>query len=204
MKRFCICILLGIFFLLSGCAPAPPRNQTNLCSIFFEYPKWYWATQRTQKKWGVPISVQMAIMHQESHFRADAKPPRTKLLWVIPWTRPTTAEGYAQAVDDTWRIYLRSTRVGVADRADFASAADFISWFSYRAHRRLGISRNNAYALYLAYHEGTIGYQQRTFERKPWLKHVAQKVQRTANHYHAQLQNCQSRLPQHHWWNIFS
>lgn len=204
MKQFCIYILLGITFLLGGCAPPPPRNQTNLCSIFFQYPKWYWATQRSQKKWGVPVSVQMAIMHQESHFRADARPPRTKLLWVIPWSRPTTAEGYSQAVNDTWRQYLQATRSNGADRDNFASAADFISWFSYRAHQRVGISRNNAYALYLAYHEGTIGYQQQTYRRKPWLINVAKKVQRIADRYQAQLKNCESRLPKHHWWHFFS
>jgi hypothetical protein len=32
----------------------------------------------------------MAIIHQESKFDPSARPQRTKLLWVIPWTRPSS------------------------------------------------------------------------------------------------------------------
>lgn len=196
-------IILALVVFLTGCAPAPPRDQLNVCSIFFEYPQWYWAAQKSRQRWGVPISVQMAIIHEESHFRADAKPARTKLLGFIPWARPTTAEGYAQAVNDTWRHYLIDTRRNRASRSSFDAASDFIGWFAYRAHRRMGISRDNAYALYLAYHEGMIGYQERTYLKKPWLITIARKVQGMADRYRAQLLQCQSRLPKHHWWNFF-
>ena len=83
MVKTALVLLLGI--LLGGCTTAPPRNIDNICSIFRQYPKWYWAAQDVQKKWRVPISVLMAIMHQESKFRAGAKPPRRKLLWIIPF-----------------------------------------------------------------------------------------------------------------------
>jgi hypothetical protein len=199
--RFVVCF--ACVFLLAGCAPAPPRIQTNICSIFYQYPKWFWASQKTLKRWGVPISVQMAIIHQESHFHADAKPSRTKLLGFIPWARPTSAEGYAQAVNDTWKHYLLATRRNRASRSSFDAASDFVGWFAYRAHRRLGISRDNAYALYLAYHEGMIGYQEQTYRRKPWLIGVAHKVQYTADRYRAQLLGCEAKLPRHHWWNFF-
>jgi hypothetical protein len=195
-------IPLLIALLLSGCAPAPPRSQLNVCNIFFQYPQWYWAAEKTRKHWGVPVSVQMAIMHQESHFHADAKPARTKLLGFIPWSRPTTAEGYAQAVNDTWRHYLIDTRRNRASRSSFDSASDFIGWFAYRAHRRIGISRNNSYAIYLAFHEGILGYSKHTYRKKPWLIRVARRVQYTANRYHSQLLRCQSNLPKHHWWNF--
>ena len=62
--------------------------------------------KQSYEKWGVPIPVQMAIMHQESHFVADAQPPRTWLLGIIPWFRPSSAYGYAQAIDETWDDYL--------------------------------------------------------------------------------------------------
>ncbi|PHQ82300.1 MAG: hypothetical protein COB66_00515 [Coxiella sp. (in: Bacteria)] len=201
-RRFLACWVILICLLLGACAPAPPRNPTNACGIFFQYPKWYWAAKKSQKKWGVPISVQLAIIHQESHFRADAKPARRKILWVIPWTRPTTAEGYAQAVNGTWRLYLQSTGRSRADRANFDSATDFVGWFAYRVHRRFGISRNNAYALYLAYHEGPTAYSRRSYLRKPWLMRVARKVAYHANRYRAQLAGCASRIPKHHWWNF--
>ena len=194
----CCCLLLA------ACAPAPPHRQSNVCHIFYKYPQWYWAAEKSRKRWGVPVSVQMAIIHQESHFRADAKPARTKLLGFIPWFRPTTAEGYAQAVNSTWKHYLQQTGRNRASRSSFDAATDFVGWFGYRAHVRAGISRSNAYAIYLAYHEGVLGYTQGTYRRKPWLIQIARNVQRMADRYQAQLQSCASKIPKHHWWNFFS
>ena len=161
------------------------------------------ASKHAQRRWGVPISVQMAIIHQESHYRGNARPAREKILWVIPWARPSTAEGYAQAVNGTWRLYLKQTRRSHANRSNFASATDFIGWFGRRAHYKLGVRRDNAYALYLVYHEGVGGYLQKTYLRKPWLMRVATHVSMMAKRYQAQLQRCEASLPQPHWWQIF-
>ena len=198
----CALIILLLTLLLSACAPPPPHNQLNLCGIFYKYPRWYWYAKQTRKRWGVPISVQMAIMHQESHFRADALPPRKKLLGFIPWSRQSTAEGYAQAVNHTWEQYLLATHHARANRTSFKSASDFIGWFAYRAHKRVGIPRDNAYELYLAYHEGNIGYQQKTYRRKPWLIRIAHSVQRRADRYRQQLFSCEASIPKHHWWQF--
>jgi len=192
-----LCLFTG---LLSGCAPAPPRQPRNICSVFRQYPRWYYAAKHSQQRWGVPIRVQMAIIHQESRYEAYAKPPRRKILWVIPWARPTSAEGYAQAVDGTWRLYLQETRRSRASRASFSAATDFIGWFGYRAHRRLGISRSDAYSLYLAYHEGINGFKQQTYRRKPWLMPVARQVSGLASTYHWQLLRCEKQLPRRRWW----
>jgi hypothetical protein len=205
MKRtLFLLIVLGLCFsvLFTACTPEPPKDQSNVCLIFKQYPKWYWATQDTQKRWGVPISVQMAIIHQESHFRGDAKPPRKKLLWVIPWKRPSSAKGYSQAVDSTWAAYQRDTGKG-GHRSSFDAATDFLGWYCYRAHKKLGIARTNAYALYLAYHEGMGGYSRRSYNKKPWLLAVAKKVQAQANAYHYQLVRCQAQLPKKSWWRIW-
>lgn len=190
-----------LIILLTGCAPVPPTHPLNICKIYSQYPHWYWASQSTYKKWGVPYSVQMAIIYQESRYNANAKPSREKLLWLIPWKRPTTALGYAQATDGTWQNYQRSTHQYNADRSNFAHANDFIGWYSYRAEKKLGISANNAYDLYLAFHDGINGYSQRSYEQKKWLKQVARKVERIANMYQAQLNRCQKSLPKKHWWN---
>lgn len=144
----------------------------------------------------------MAIMKQESSFIAGAKPPRTKLLGFIPWSRPTTAYGYAQATDGTWRHYQQSTRQS-GSRDSFGNAVDFIGWYGYRAHRQLGISRNNAGELYLAYHEGLGGYAKRSYRRKGWLMQVARKVNATARSYRAQLSYCESRIPRPSIWNLW-
>ncbi|ODN42172.1 transglycosylase SLT domain-containing protein [Piscirickettsia litoralis] len=190
--------LIALFIvplILTGCATAPPQNINNICSIFREYPKWYWAAKDSRKKWGVPISTQMAIIYYESHFRYDAQPPRTTLLGFIPWSRPTSAYGYAQATDGTWAAYQRATGNTSASRTDFADAIDFVGWYANRSSSRLGIARNNAYSLYLAYHEGDGGYRSRSYLKKRWLLDKAHQVRNKANSYYSQLIRCESSLP---------
>ena len=95
----------------------------------------------------------MAIIKQESSFIADARPERRKLLGFIPWKRVTSARGYAQAVDGTWEMYLNDRGGWFVSRNDFEDSVDFVGWYNYKTHKQLGISVNNARALYLAYHE---------------------------------------------------
>lgn len=194
-------LLLLVCLAITACAPVPPANPMNLCKIYSQYPQWYWASQKTYKKWGVPPPVQMAIIFQESSYDAYARPRRTKLLWLIPWKRPTTARGYAQATDGAWKNYIKHTGSTGANRSNFADAVDFIGWYSSVAEQRLGISRDNAYELYLAYHDGINGYSHRTYQQKQWLLQIARKVERLAHQYQAQLKLCYKSLPKKHWWN---
>jgi len=186
--------------LPSACTTPRPNNVDNVCLIFKQYPKWYWATQDAEKKWGIPINVQMAIMHQESHFNAKAKPPRRYILWVIPWFRPTSAYGYSQALDGTWARYKNEIGTRWSLRDDFTNAADFIGWYTYKIRKQLKLSRYNAAGIYTAYHEGIGGYRRGTHHKKKWLLAIANKVQRRANAYAKQLKACQKRLPTKPWW----
>lgn len=199
----CLAGLVAVNF--SGCAKSPPSNPNDICLVFRQYPDWYWAAAKARRRWGVPISVIMAVIYQESHFRAGAKPPRTKLLWVIPWCRPTSAYGYSQAVNQTWKRYQKDTgRTSVFTRRNaFDDAVDFIGWFANQAHIRAGISKTNAYALYLAYHEGIGGYMRGTYKNKAWLIAVAKKVQRHAWIYRSQLRVCERNLPKKPWWHVW-
>jgi hypothetical protein len=70
-------LIMSFSFALAACTVAPPKNSDNICATFRENDEWYEDAKQSSEKWGVPISVQMAIMHQESHFVADAQPPRT-------------------------------------------------------------------------------------------------------------------------------
>ncbi len=198
-----ILMVVLVCFSVEGCYSPPPHNQDNICRIFYQYPQWFWAAQRTERKWGIPISVQMAIIREESSFQPDVKPPRVRLLGFIPWLHETTAEGYAQALNDTWLGYLRATGHRRISRSSFNAAIDFVGWFCHEAHARLGIPRDNAYELYLAYHEGIIGYSEHTYLRKPWLISVAHHVQSVADNYRGQLLVCAPHLPQHPWWDFF-
>ena len=177
-------------FLLAGCVSSPPGDVNNICNVFRAYPRWYADALDVQRRWRVPISVQMAIIHQESKFDATARPPRTKLLWVIPWVRPSTAYGYTQALQGTWALYKQSQGALFASRSNFADGVDFIGWYANFANVRAGIKRNDAYSLYLAYHEGVGGYLRRTYLNKGWLIPVAHKVSARAQLYQAQLASC--------------
>ena len=197
-----------IFFViplvfLGGCTKAPPSDVNDVCSIFRQYPKWYWATKDVQTRWKVPIPVQMAIMHQESRFNSVAKPPRTKLLWIIPWKRPSSAYGYTQALEGTWKHYKRDSGNYFVSRDDFSDATDFVGWYAYQAHKKAGIARSDPYRLYLAYHEGVGGYKRRTYLSKPWLMAVARKVKRRAAIFRAQLSRCEKHLGQKPWYRFW-
>ena len=119
------------------------------------------------------------------------------------WKRPTSAYGYSQAINGTWKRYKKDTGSNWVSRGAFDDAADFIGWFTYRAHKRAGIAMTNAYALYLAYHEGIGGYQKRTYLKKPWLISVAKRVQQRAWVYRSQLLRCESSLPTKPWWRVW-
>jgi hypothetical protein len=191
-------LLLAAMAMLS-CSNNPPENISNSCDIFNEKGGWYSDAVDSYEKWGVPVHVQLAIIYQESRFVHDAKPPRKKLLWVIPWTRLSSAYGYGQIKDSTWDWYLQSTGNRWADRDDFGDVVDFIGWYGSISYRKLGISKWDAYNQYLAYHEGHGGFKRKTYKKKPWLMKVARKVDNRAKSYHTQLSRCEDSLDKG-WW----
>ena len=168
-------LLCTIPALVLGCAHLgkPPGEIDNICQIFRQNRDWYQSAYRSSKKWSVSIPVLMAIVHQESKFKAKAKPPRTTCFCFLPGPRPSSAYGYSQAVDETWEKYKSNTGNWGADRDNFADAIDFIGWYCYVSHKTCKIKRTDAYNLYLAYHEGQGGFNRGTYQKKSWLKRVA-------------------------------
>lgn len=193
-------LVLTLIIFLTACAAFPPKKSDNICSTFREKEGWYDDVKNSFEKWGVPIAVQMAIMHQESHFVADAKPPRFWLLGIIPFPRDSSAYGYAQAKDETWESYLSTAGNWGADRDEFADAADFIGWYCNISHRRLGISKLDAKNLYLAYHEGHGGYKRKSYLQKAGLVQIANKVAKQAKIFQSQLAKCQGDLENKGWF----
>lgn len=186
--------LVMLLLFLLGCATTTPRHQSNLCSVFYEMDGWYADALGAQKKWDTPVAVQMAIMHQESHFQSDVRPPRGWLLGFIPMPRSSSAYGYGQAQDGTWDWYMKSTDNYGADRDDFADVVDFIGWYTNVTQRKLGVSKWDAEKQYLAYHEGHGGYSRGSYLAKPWLQRVARRVGSQAKRYSSQLKGCESSL----------
>jgi len=132
----------------------------------------------------------MAIIWQESNFRAEARPPKDYMLGVIPWGRASTAFGYAQALDGTCDRYRSETGNHLANRDSFEDAADFVGWYMAKTMMTNGVLMNDAFRQYLAYHEGHSGYQRGGWQDKGWLQQTASRVADQAMRYRGQLGAC--------------
>lgn len=184
---------LTLLLLLAACGSgydSAPRNLNDACSILRQRPTYERAFKATQRKWGVPINVQMAFIYQESKFKSDARTPFKYVLGVLPMGRQSSAYGYSQALDATWKQYQKETRSRSAKRNNIRDASDFIGWYMTETRNRNGISLNNARHQYLAYHEGHTGYSRGTWRSKSWLVRVSQEVENRSQMYRAQLRNC--------------
>lgn len=175
---------------LTACSSSPPRDITNLCSIYNDKPSWRNSAERAASKWNVSAPVLMAIIRHESSFQEDAKTPRTYFLGVVPTGRQSSAYGYSQALDGTWDWYRKSTGNWGADRDDFDDAADFVGWYMDISRRKLSFSPSDTFNHYLAYHEGHTGYKRGTWRSKSWLQKRARQVARTAETYKRQQAVC--------------
>jgi hypothetical protein len=189
--------------LLCGCVSSRPNNLDNICSIFDDRRAWYKAAKSAHERWGSSVAVNMAIIYQESSFKARAKPPRNKFLWVFPGGRPSSAFGYAQALDSTWEDYERRSGNGRASRSNFSDAVDFVAWYNANSTRISGISKTDARGLYLAYHEGNGGYQRGTYREKQWLLDAAARVQSNSDRFAVQLDGCRSQLNKNWFQRLF-
>lgn len=199
-RRRVLAVALAAGLGLGGCLTRPPDDPDDLCEIFREKRSWYRAATRTRERWGVPEAVQLAVLFQESSFRARARPPRRRILWILPGPRRSSAYGYGQVVDATWRAYQRATGRPRARRHDFGDASDFVGWYGHHIQRRTGLSKADAYAFYLAYHEGPGGFSRGTHETKGWLQRAARRVATRARRYEAQLTGCREALESYRWW----
>lgn len=179
--------------ILASCGggySAPPRNLDDACSIARQRPKYMKAFKSTQRKWGVPVSVQMATVYQESKYRSDARTPFRYVLGVIPMGRQSSAYGFSQALDATWDQYRKETRRRGAKRDRMSDASDFIGWYMNQSRTRNGIALTDARNQYLAYHEGHNGYARGSYKNKSWLLRVAANVDARARMYDGQLRTC--------------
>ncbi len=190
MKRSTILILVLFLTACSGGRQAPPSNLDNACAMKSARSGWFKDLRRVERKWGIPDYVILATIYQESKFVAKARTPLKFALGVIPMGRRSSAYGYAQALDGTWEWYKRDNRIRSARRDKFDDAVDFMGWYMNETNQRNGISKNDAYNQYLAYHQGHTGYSRGSYRGKTWLLNVAEKVRARANMYQAQLATC--------------
>ncbi len=185
--------LLVVVLVLASCGSrqfSAPRNLENACALADERPRYFAAMQRTERRWGVPVPIQMAIIHAESRFIGDARTPVQWRLGVIPMGRQSSAFGYSQALDRTWEEYQAETRNRRARRDNINDATDFVGWYANKTRERNGVSLLDARNQYLAYHEGHTGFARGSYQAKPWLMAVASRVETRAAMYDTQLRMC--------------
>ena len=191
MKNLKIKLFILIFFIVSSCSSIP-SNTSDGCLIFKERYLWYKHAKKSEKKWGTPIYIQLAIIKWESGFDWLAKPPRQKIFKVIPYKRPSTSFGYSQAVKGTWEQYKKETGNNVATRARFKDSVDFIGWYTSKTNSILNISQKDAFKQYIAYHEGWGNYKY--YKKNEKVINLAKRVEKQSFIYKKQLSQCDSRL----------
>lgn len=182
----------ALMMMLASCGGgnfSAPRDLDNACAIADQRPAYLLAMRDAERKWGVPVHVQMATIYQESKFVGNARTPYRWALGVIPMGRQSSAYGYSQALDGTWEEYQDEVRRGARrDRID--DATDFMGWYMTQSEAGLGIPKTDAETQYLAYHEGRTGYANGSHRDKPWLLEVAAEVGARADLYEMQLMSC--------------
>jgi hypothetical protein len=183
-------ILLLFLASCGGGNFSAPRNIDDACAIVNQRPEYLRAFKATERKWGVPVGVQMATMYQESKFIGNARTPHRFALGIIPMGRQSSAYGYSQALDGTWKEYQRAEGGRSAKRDRITDASDFMGWYMAQSQKSLGIPLWDAENHYLAYHEGRTGFSRQSFKSKPWLIEVADAVGARAQRYETQLQRC--------------
>ena len=191
MKILKISYLFILIVFISGCSSVP-KNTSNSCSIFDQKYLWYKHAKKTEKKWGTPVYLQLAIINMESSFNRFAKPPRQKLFKVVPYKRPSSSFGYSQAVKGTWKQYKDETGNKFATRARFKDSVDFIGWYTNKTEKILNVSKNDAFKQYIAYHEGWGNYK--NYKNNKKVIGLANKVENQSNIYKKQLSNCRNSL----------
>ncbi|MFC3613135.1 lytic transglycosylase [Lutimaribacter marinistellae] len=185
---------LGLALLVAACGGGgpdiSPGHLDNACSIARERPQYMRAFKQTERKWGVPVHVQMATIYQESRYVSDARTPHQYVLGVIPMGRQSSAFGYSQALDGTWEEYKRETGRSSARRDRIRDATDFMGWYMNKTRERNGVSLSDTRNQYLAYHEGHTGYARGSYNAKSWLVRVSDRVAARGEMYRRQLASC--------------
>ena len=193
MKILTINSLFIVLFFISACSSIP-SNTANSCSIFNERYLWFKHVNKSKKKWGTPIYLQLAIIKMESDFDWLAKPPRQKLFKVIPYKRPSSSFGYSQAVKKTWELYKTETDNPLALRARFKDSVMFIGWYISKTNKINRIPLNDSYRQYLNYYLGWGNYAKETYKKDKKAIIFAKSVEKQSKIYKNQLKECQKGL----------
>ena len=189
LKKIFLIFILFNYLVMPGCIGVP-KNQEEACSIINQKKSWRSALKKTERKWGISPGMQLAFIKTESNFRPTARTQRKYIFGLIPSGRISSAYGYSQALDGTWKEYKKSTGNRYHRRSNFMHSTNFIGWYVDKTNRALGIAKNNAYLQYLAYHQGQAGFKTGAYKSKKGLLEVARKTAINKKVFDRQLKKC--------------
>lgn len=197
-KRLLVPLLALAVGACSTLAAKPSNGQiADACLLLQRNKGWHEALRDTARNWGAPMGFQLALIKQESSFTPDARPPRGESQWfgLVQGDHISSAMGYSQALEGTWKMYQERTGKWSASRTSFRDASDFIGWYFNTNGQRVGVGQYDYRAHYLIYHEGATGYQKGTWKNKAWLVDVAARVAAQAARYESQISQCPGLKP---------
>lgn len=142
--------LLALWAVVPGLAQAQTRDP---CGLLDRQEGWADALKVASQTWRVSPGTLLAVIDQESRFRANAMGAGA--------TGPNGVRnfGFAQANLRTWNWFLRDTGRGSGARTDFALSVQFVGWHFATMERRLGIPRDQTVRHYLVYKMGEGGFR---------------------------------------------
>lgn len=187
-------IILASSLGLSGCVTVTPSKRDNICEVLSQksgfFNRWPQVTAAVSREFNIPAPILLATIYVESTFRSEARPPRNSLLGLIPWKRPSSAYGYAQALDLTWQGYIKKTGRRYANRRSFHDSIHFIGWYHDTSARRHNVNRNDAQALYIMYHLGNGQPTHLRAQLPSGVKQAAIRFEEAVELYKKQLKIC--------------
>lgn len=164
-----------ICFFVAICICTPAISQTNdVCALLDNHAGWSEDLDQASEEWGISKGAILAIIDQESRFRATAS--------------NGVNYGYAQSNPQTWRWFMRDADRPDASRTDFGDSAHFVGWHFKTMSKRLGLGMDNVAGQYLAYKMGEGGYRARG--NSGGSAHSRQIAAR-AERFDSQLENCE-------------
>lgn len=136
-------------------APAAATAQNrDPCALLAAREGWRTILSDVETRWGVSPGAVLAVIDQESRFRADARGAGAS------GANPTRNFGYAQANIRTWNAFLRGAGwQGSSSRTDFEASAHFVGWHFAVLGRRNGLAVTDVAGNYLVYKLGEGGYR---------------------------------------------
>ena len=170
----------------------------NVCAYYSKYPQRF----KVQKQYEAANALSMTDVHTLLELESSVTP------YAVPWKKQkrlgltflkaqSSAYGYAQVLNATWKDYEKSYPNLWLYRSSFYDSIHFVHWYHNAFHAILKAS--TLYEFYLLYHDGPGRYQ-----RGDALSlSLAKKAHARANIQRKNWQDCKKSVEWRSNWYAF-